>query len=313
MQPTSFGTFTVPLSQKEYRLAEKFAGQQSNPKKAEQVYLNTLAVFAVDFFLRCMRIKTNWAASLSWNSAAQILMDVADLEVSGLGKLECRPVGQETQAIQIPPEVWSNRIGYVAVQLNKSLREATLLGFSKTLPCTGELLISSLRSLEDLLRHLDHLEQPEQVKMRVNLSLWLQNIFELGWKSFEEILGADQKNSALSFRGTSGLTAASVKRAKLINLGLQLRSQSVALLVAIAPENEQEVGILVQLHPVGGQTHLLPNLRLALLLESGEPLQEVQSRSLDNYIQLKFWGQPGESFSIQVVLDDASVTEKFII
>jgi hypothetical protein len=37
---------------------------------------------------------------------------------------------------------------------------------------------------------------------------------------------------------------------------MELKNQSVALLVGLAPETEQRVGIRVQLYPAGGQTYL---------------------------------------------------------
>lgn len=307
-------TFTVPLGLSAHRLAEQFRRKHCNQKKAKQVYLNTLAVSAVKFYLRCMGIETDWEASLSWNPVMQTLMDVADLEVTGLGSLECRPVLPESQVVHIPPEVWSDRIGYVAVQLDESLKQATLLGFSKTAPFTDELPNSKLLSLADLLEHLRHIRQTEPVKMRVNLSQWFENFFEAGWQSMETLLGTQQQNLAFSLRSTSGSRFASVKRAKLIDLGLRLGGQAVALLVAIAPDAEQKVGILVQLHPTGGETYLPPHLSVGLLSESGATLQEVQSRSQDNYIQLKrFRGLPGECFNIQVAYGEASVTETFVI
>jgi len=307
-------TFTVPLSLSAHRLAEQFRRKHCNQKKAKQVYLNTLAVSAVKFYLRCMGIETDWEASLSWNPVMQTLMDVADLEVTGLGSLECRPVLPESQVVHIPPEVWSDRIGYVAVQLDESLKQATLLGFSKTAPFTDELPNSKLSSLADLLEHLRHIRQTEPVKMRVNLSQWFENFFEAGWQSMATLLGTQQQNLAFSLRSTSGLSEASVKRAKLIDLGLRLGGQAVVLLVAIAPDAEQKVGILVQLHPTGGETYLPPHLSVGLLSESGTTLQEVQSRSQDNYIQLKrFRGLPGECFNIQVAYGEASVTETFVI
>lgn len=307
-------TFTVSLNSSAHRLAEQFRRKHCNPQKAKQVYLNTLAVSAVKFYLRCMGIETNWEASQSWNPVMQSLMDVADLSVTGLGSLECRPVLPKTQVVHIPPEVWSDRIGYVAVQLDQSLLEATLLGFTKTAPFSGELPVSQLRSLEDLLEHLCQKRQPESVEMRVNLSKWFENFFEAGWQSLEALLGTEQENLAFSFRSDSQLSEAGVKGAKLIDLGLQLGSQSVALLVAITKETEQKLRILVQVHPVSGETYLPPNLRLGLLSESGETLQEVQSRSQDNYIQLKrFRGNPKECFNIQVAFSDASVTETFVL
>lgn len=307
-------TFTVPLGSSAHRLAEQFRREQTNQKKAKQVYLNTLAVSAVKFYLRCMGIEPDWQASLSWNPVMQTLMDVADLNVTGLGKLECRPVLPEEHVVHIPPEVWSDRIGYVAVRLDESLLEATLLGFTKTAPFTSELPLSHLRSLEDLLEHLHDIRQPEPVKMRVNLSQWFENSFEAGWQSMEALLGIQQNNLGFSLRNTSRLGEASVRRAKLINLGLRLGDQPVALLVAITPETEQKVGILIQLHPTDGETYLPPHLRVSLLSELEVTLQEVESRTQDNYIQLKrFRGLRGECFNIQVAFSNASVTETFVI
>lgn len=152
------GGFTVPLSSKQHHLAEQLCYRQNNREKAKQVYLNTLAVFAVDFYLRCMMIETDWEASLSWDLVTRTLIDVADLKVTRIGTLECRPVLPEQQVVQIPPEVRSDRIGYIAVRIDKSLKKAKLLGFSKTAPLTGELHISELQSLEALLRHIEEVQ-----------------------------------------------------------------------------------------------------------------------------------------------------------
>jgi hypothetical protein len=305
-------TFTVPLSTSAHARAERFGRQQSNPKKVKQVYLNTLAVSAVNFYLRCMGFETNWEASHSCNPVMYSLIDIADLEVKNRGKLECIPVLSSNQVVQIPPEVWSNRIGYVAVQLDSSLQRATLLGFTETVPESGELAITQLRSLEDLLEHLRPSKQPEPLRIQVNLSQWFKNLFEADWQPLEALFGA--QNLAFSFRSDSQFNEATIKRAKLLNLGVQLGSQSVAMLVAITPEVEQKVSILAQVHPVNGEAVLPPNLKLGLLSVSGEILQEVQSRSQDNYIQLKrFRGLPGESFNIRIVFGNVTITETFVI
>jgi len=307
-------TFTVPLSSAAHRLAQQFCRQQSDRNKAKQVYLNTLAVSAVEFYLRCTGWETNWSASSSWNSVWQTLMDVADLEIPNLGKLECRPVLPDTLFVHIPPEVSSERIGYVAVQLDRSLQQGTLLGFTKAAPESGELPITELLSLEDLLLHLCQIRQSAPITTRVLLNRWFENLFEAGWRSLEALLATDQEILAFSLRSNSQLSQSSVKGAKLIDLGLQLKSRSLALLVALAPETDQKVGILVQVHPTGRENYLPPNIRVILLLESGVVLQSVQSRTQDNYIQLKrFRGNPGECFNIQVVYGDVSVTEAFEI
>ena len=120
------------MSVEYHRLAQQFCRQQSDRTKAKQIYLNTLAVSAVKFYLRCMEIETNWEASLSYSPVFQSLMDVADLEIPFKGKLECRPILPQTNLLYIPPEVrcdaeggslCDHRIGYVAVQLDSLLEE----------------------------------------------------------------------------------------------------------------------------------------------------------------------------------------------
>ncbi len=100
----------------------------------------------------------------------------------------------------------------------------------------------------------------------------------------------------------------------MIDLGLQLGSRSVVLLIALAPDVDDKVSILVHVHPANGENYLLPETRLILLSDSGVVLQEVQARSQDNYIQLKrFRGNYGECFSIQVAASGVSFTETFQI
>jgi hypothetical protein len=324
----SDSTFTVPLNLSAHRLAERFRQQHTQPDKAKQVYLNTLAVSAVNFYLRCMGIETNWETSQSYDPVMQAVMDVADLEIryqgEYQGRLECRPVLPQVQVVQIPAEVWAERIGCVAVRLDSSLREATLLGFTE-MPEVEELPVSQLRSLDDLLDRLRQLRTPQPVTSpianKVNLSQWLQGRFEAGWRSLEDLIGSDQQllfslrtDPLANSLANSLANEATVKRAKLLDLELQLGSQPAVLLVAITPENEQKVGILVQLHPSGSETYLPPNFQLALLSETGDVLQQVRSRSQDNYIQLKrFRGLFGERFDLQLTLGEVRITESFTI
>lgn len=302
-------TFTVPLSSSAHRLAEQFCKQQSNQKKAKQVYLNTLAVSAVDLYLRCMGIKTDWKASQSRNPVALFVMDVADVEIPPWGKLECRPVLEQDKVVYIPPEVWSDRIGYVAVQLDRSLKQATLLGFSRVAG-NGELPISELLSLEDLLEHLRQIEQIQSVKSVVNLGQWFEHLFESGWQSIEAVLDTQPVTLALSLRSTP---EAKVARGKLIDLGIQQHDQLVVLVVTLTPQNEQEIDINVEVHPRDGQTYLPPYLRLMVLDNLGEAVMEAIARSANSNIQLQFSGSPGEYFSIKLALGDVIVSEDFVI
>lgn len=315
MQPTPYSTFTVPLGESAHQLARQYFSKQLK-YRAKQVYLNTLAVYAVRFYLKYMGIETSWEASDSYDPVMQTIMDVADLEIPNLGKLECRPVLPETESVEIPPEVWGDRIGYVAVQLDESLRKATLLGFIQT-AYGQEIHVSQLQSLKELRQHLLRLSKAEPIKIRANLSLWLQNYFEPDWRSLESLFGTEERNLVVSLRNGSQLNAASVKRAKLINLGLELSRQPVTLLVIVTRKADQpEVIVRVQLHPAAEDTYLPPNVKLALISDTGETLDDAESRSwgFDNYIQLyEFEGLPGERFSIKVTFGKSSLTEDFVL
>lgn len=152
----------------------------------------------------------------------------------------------------------------------------------------------------------------------INLGQWFQEVFEAGWQSLDILLNTGSGNLAFSFRQSrSSVTEVRkvfVEGIKLIDLGMELENQSVALLVGLAPETEQRMGIRVQLYPAGGQTYLPFNIKLILLSQSGATLQEYKARTQDSLIQLKRFTCPmGKCFSIKVALDDFSITEDFVI
>lgn len=147
-----------------------------------------------------------------------------------------------------------------------------------------------------------------------NLSQWLHNSFDAGWQSLDTLLSRQPRTLAVQFRTDAALNEVRVKGAKLIDLGMQLQGQRVMLLVGLTSEINDKVSIRVQLHPANGEMYLPANLRLILLSQTGKMLQEVTSRSHDNYIQLKRFKTPlGKSFSIQVVLNNVSLKEEFAI
>ncbi|MEH2359577.1 DUF1822 family protein [Nostoc sp.] len=144
-------------------------------------------------------------------------------------------------------------------------------------------------------------------KSTTKLSQWLQDVFNESWQVVDSLINPEA-NLAYSIRNVNE----GVKRAKLIDLGMQLGSQNVALLVKIKEETEDKLAILIQLHPGDGARCLPPNLKLILVSKAGKILQEVQSRTQDNYIQLKpFKGEQGKRFQIQASLGSVSITENF--
>jgi len=294
-------TFTVPLSFEAHDIAQQCA-EKSSPTKFKQVYLNTLAVYAVDSYLRCMGFETNLEKSESRDSLMLKFVDVADLDVVGVGKIECRPVLPDSQTCHIPSDAWENRIGYVAVQLNQSLKAATLLGFTRTV--AQEVPLTEMNSLDDFLAYMN---QIQQLKL-VNLMNWFDEVFDAGWQVIDELLNPKQ----LQFRSARSNKALPINRGQKIDLGMQLAEHSVALLVTLPPEPDSEMDILVEVYPMGNQTYLPPGLKLMLTDElSAEVILQTESRDADNFLQFKFTPDLRELFSITVALGEVNVKQSF--
>ncbi|WYL96028.1 MAG: DUF1822 family protein [Gloeotrichia echinulata IR180] len=308
----------LPIAQAAYRKSQQFANQQATPKKAEQVRLNTIAVWVVNEYLQMMDIPTDLQASDSWNPVMRLCADVADLEISGVGRLECRPVQLTDHICSVPPETWEERIGYVVVQIDESLKEAKLLGFIPSV-ATEELPLSQLQPPEAFIEYLGQLRQ-SPVKLGVNLSQWFAGIFESGWETIESLWNYQELRPAYAFRrgDTSDEQApnqveAGTRRAKLLDLGIKIDNQPMMLIVEITPEVDQKTSIRLQLHPTGKQIYLPQGLQLTVLDESGAVFLDAQARSADNYVQLQFRGEIKERFSVRVALNDISITEQFVI
>ncbi len=157
-----------------------------------------------------------------------------------------------------------------------------------------------------------YLHSPPQNTV-VNLNEWFQELFEAGWQSVDELLNTRLGNLAFDVRSFSISQETAVNGVKLIDLGMHLSGQTLALLLAISQELDEKIGVLVQVHPTGQEKYLPSHLKL-MLLESGNVVQTVQSRSRDYYIQLnRFKGLPGTCFSIQLTLGNFSITEDFSI
>ncbi|MEL7036981.1 MAG: DUF1822 family protein [Cyanobacteria bacterium J06592_8] len=105
--------------------------------------------------------------------------------------------------------------------------------------------------------------------------------------------------------------ATGVQRA--IDLGMQLAGASVALMVAILQKPDQRIAILIRVYPLQEQCFLPANLKLIGLDEEGLSLFEVRARDRDDYIQFKFTADPEDRFSLEVVLDDATITKHFVV
>ncbi|MDJ0535753.1 MAG: DUF1822 family protein [Xenococcaceae cyanobacterium MO_207.B15] len=260
------------------------------------------------------------------------------------------PDSESRSIYHLPPEVWEDRIGYVVVEIDKERKKATLLGFAPTAR-NGELLLRELQPLTDLLKHLESLTQsqvnlsqwlnnifplvwqeietifplepesttsPNSEQLGSNLPGWLEKIVDTSRQIWQDLSGSERMElqSAGAFRSLTRvnnlLPKSELMRAKLIDLGVQLGSQTVVLLLALTQESEQKLRLIVQMYPIVGEEYLPANLKLALLSESEETLQEVTSRTQDRGMQLKpFKVRQNTNFKLKITLGDFSLTETF--
>ncbi|MBR8833746.1 MAG: DUF1822 family protein [Stigonema ocellatum SAG 48.90 = DSM 106950] len=157
-------------------------------------------------------------------------------------------------------------------------------------------------------------------KALVNLSNWCLGVFEDGWQStqhLQNILDSNYtwgvvRSQSLGYHHSGG---------KIIDFGLQLNGQPLALVVNLKPlENNDEVDVLVQVVPCYeepcSEEYLPPGLKLKVTLNPNTAelvSQEVTARLADNAIQLEFSEAPGKQFQVEVSLLEAVVTEKFLL
>ncbi|WP_256386557.1 DUF1822 family protein [Hydrocoleum sp. CS-953] len=274
---------------------------------AKQVYLNILAVAAVSHLLKWLEFETNLEQTYSFNPFLTGLLNSTDLIVENR-QLFCVPILPGVTEFSTTSDVAENFLGYVAVQFQQSLDKVEILGFY---PAVAEdnlpekMSVEYLQPLDNLFEFLEKNKQavlPQNTL--VNLANWFARIFEEIWLPPEVFF-----TPKLGFAKSSSVDT--VKRAKVIDFGLLLNRQKVAVVITIQPEVDEEVGVLVQVHPIDEQEFLPPALRLKIVLESDS--EEVEARAADQLIQLEFSEIPGRYFSVKVILDDAEIVEKFVV
>jgi len=293
--------------------ADKFRRYQSQGSKAQQVYLNTLAVSTVNSYLNLMGWSTSLEHSDSWNPIAQVMMDVADLQIPGYGKLECRVVLSGDTKVTIPPEVWSERIGYVVVMLDKSLKIGTVLGFVRQVN-QEELPLDQLISLTKFPTYLSQQKRATPIQV-ASLSSWITGALAQGWQQLDELFAPP---IAMNFRSQQELVKSpeyldspEVSRVKLVQLG-QNTNQTIALILNIQPQSKSEFNVSVRVCNQQYDNYLPEGLELVIVDQINRPIMIAQASETET-IEFFFSGELGEKFSVEVSLDEQCEVERFII
>ncbi|ABW31269.1 DUF1822 family protein [Acaryochloris marina] len=151
-------------------------------------------------------------------------------------------------------------------------------------------------------RHAITLSQPQpSVSQAIQLSQWLNHQFEQGWQAINELIAPQLVGAFMDTQ---------IKRAKLIDLGVELGGCQVSLMMTISAM-ESGINLQASVYPTGERLTLPPDLHLKILTDSGDVFKEVISRSDDEFIRYRFDASTGDRFTIQVSLGTASVSEAF--
>jgi Protein of unknown function (DUF1822) len=314
MNAHNISHFTIALDRSAHRSATSFAAQQTSPTKGRRIYLNTLAVAAVRQYLNCVcELDIDLTHGYSWKPEFHSIMDVADLVIPNVGRIECVAVLPNVREVILSPETMDDRIGCVAVQFSEELTSVDLLGFVAK-PEGGIIKIDRLQPLEDLLDliYVDRIN---------NLSEFLNGILGIGWEPIESLI-VDRDNTIPTNRefalrniltSTPYESIREFNTGKIIDLRAHIANIPLLLLIGLNHESDGRINVRARLHSAGGVPVLPPNLKLTLQNASGEPLSQVQYPEAMNFIQLQsFKLKSGTQFKIQVALDNHSFTESFI-
>jgi hypothetical protein len=106
---------------------------------------------------------------------------------------------------------------------------------------------------------------------------------------------------------------------RVADLGMQLAGHAIALMVAIVPKGDAEMAILLRVYPMGELRNLPPGLELSLLDEQGNLCSPaIRARGeyepvVDQFMQLKLYGQIGSQFTVTLALGEANLSKNFVM
>jgi Protein of unknown function (DUF1822) len=317
MNDRYLSSFTIDLDRTAHATAAKFAAQQISIAKGRSVYLNTLAVCAVRQYLSMTcQLDVDLDCGDSWQVGMQSIMNVADLVIPHVGKVECLAVLPNATEISLPVDL-DDRIGYIIVQFNDDLDRVKLCGFIRR--STAEVISIDSAEIQSIDTLLD-LIYSTQI-----LGTGWEPIIQPGFDRDREIETTDAiqlrlRQPEFALRNTLNLASNTnydsirdFTASKMINLRANISSIPLLMMIGLSAEPDGRVKVRVRIHAAGGVPMLPAHLKLTLQAENGQFLSEIQYPEAMNFIQLQsFKLHPGTQFKIRVALDNSSFTESFV-
>jgi hypothetical protein len=313
--------FNVFLGWEAHQLAQRLQGQYSHPDEAGQAYRYTLIRSAGELYLRSKGFKVKKESFDDWNPKTQHIVDIACLEVEGIGRVQLIPTMPEMERVKIPIEARNDRSATVGVELDteleelEELSEATLVGFTREI--NEQLILNNLEALDNLPSYLKSKLAPLPTKDWF-LAL-IDHLAETGWQ-FQQIISesiSNIPNSAVSGSSSISLAGAGLAGGGLAgsesledneregNRIIRLGETSVQFVMELKRINDEQVGILVKLKPSETDSELPPHLELKLIDEEGIVWKHYLAREQPKLIKIKRYFMQRDSHCIlQIILGE---------
>lgn len=328
----------ISLTLSMWKKAKDFADRQAHYQKAQQVYLNTLAVLSVDQYLQRSGFQTDLANSNGYDLTMQTMLDNAELNLPEYGLIDCRPIAPSDQFLRIPDEVQASTIMlHLAVPISKDFHSAKLLGFTPAVK-TEKILLTDLQPLVNLPSFLETYRSQEESRAehaelnKSALSRWFTDKVEGGWTDLTDLVIqqfhlnlSTTSEQSLVFRNSVANPAttieaesrnrlsAGVSKVKLWELYQQGQRHKIAIIVNVVPTIGEETDFSIQLCPTDNNPYLPTGLIIKILDDSDKSILQVETTSNNDKIEFCLSGKQQEIFTVQGICDHQVVTEKFMI
>lgn len=272
--------------------------RMSNLKDDRQVHLNSLALYAADWYLKCLQFDTQHEDESDW--WIRYLSKSAALDVVGIGKLECVPVVGDVATATLSSDLKDDRIGYLFVRLNESLTSAEIIGF---MPKYSEVVrLDRLQSTDNLIDYLCDLESEPKPNPVIKMATWFAGIFDGIWLDVDTLPLTPAYRSRRHQQEV--LSVKSMERGKEIKLGDTPESPIVVLTVRSEQIDEVNSDITLQLSPQFPTSTLPIDLKFIVRDDRGEEISSFESKAGDFYGEIVLDnGKEGEQFSIEIEFD----------
>jgi hypothetical protein len=291
-----------PISASFRHQARTYSTQYFTPNLQQRIYVNTLAVFVVDAYLRMLGFQTNLNQPKRWNVIQRLWSEANELELSGLGNLECCVITKDQEKFILPSDIVSNHIGYLFIEIADSEKEAMLIGFLPdfdTQTANEQLKITDLQSMDDLIDYLSEKETSLRAQTPAinDLSLefaekkitylinWLNNIYEGDWQpSMRDLKNATCKKD------------------------IPLAGQIFKMQLSVSQNSEELVTVRVIVQ--SENTFLSMGMQVSVPDESDIYTETVDQPA--DLISIPLELSPGEEFWVELRLGETFVREYFI-